>query len=320
MEWQQQDTMYYLVPGVDGEEPKENIAAFDIDWTLSYSQHHMFGAEPHDIEILPLRLDRIRELYDMGMYTIALFTNQSAVKKDVIQKRLDRMANLVRKLGVPCYVFVATGSDKKGIVDPYRKPQRGMWDKLLEFVPRPKKAFFVGDAMGRPQDFSDCDLEFARACEIEPKTPEQYFGVTGVPFVQSPNGKDLVVFVGMPGCGKSSLYKEMFEPLGMRSVSQDVLKNRRRLLSKLEGLLEDGQSVVVDNTNPSQEKNRREYYDLAEKYGFNVTVIYFVRDGRGWNKLRPEEKCVPTIAYTGYFSRLNPPTEENTPGTLLLVT
>ncbi len=315
MDWQQEDTMYYLVP--EGE-PKENVAAFDIDWTLACSQHHMFGADPEDVKILPRRLERIRELHAMDVYNIVLFTNQYAVKKDVIRKRLDRMTNVVKKLGVPCYVFVATGKDSKNAVDPYRKPQRGMWDKLLEFVPTPRNAFFVGDAMNRPQDFSDCDLEFAKACGIEPKTPEQYFGETGVPFIQSLDKKDLVVLVGMPGSGKSKMYTDVFEPLGMRVVSQDVVSHRKYLLAKLDGLMEDGQSVVVDNTNPSQEKNRREYYELAQKHKFKVTVVYIMRDGRGWNKLR--ERVVPIIAYTGYFSRFDPPTAENTPGTLICVT
>ncbi len=74
-----------------------------------------------------------------------------------------------------------------------------------------------------------------------------------------------------------------------------------------------GLNMVIDATNPGQER-RQEFYDLANEYGYNIVVIYFVRDGRGWNKLR--EKPVPTIAYSTYYKNLIEPTADNTPGSL----
>lgn len=316
--WIQEGTLYYHIP--KDFEPRANVAAFDIDWTLAYSQKHVFGTEPDDIYIFPRCGERLKELYQMGVYTIALFTNQYAVSQKEIQKRLGRMATFLGKIGVPCCLFIATGKDKAGYVDNYRKPRRGMWDKLLTFLPEVETAFFVGDAMGRPQDYSDSDLKFAELCEIKAKTPEQYFGKDK--WVFKPSGKDMVVLVGMPGCGKTTLYETIFAPLDFKSVSQDGLsggKTRKRLLAKLDGLLRYGSSVVIDNTSPSQ-VHRQEYYDIAAAIGYTVTVIFMIRDGKGWNELRSDEKRVPFGAYTSYFSKFDAPTVKNTPGKLILVT
>jgi len=46
--------------------------------------------------------------------------------------------------------------------------------------------------------------------------------------------------------------------------------------------------------------------------GYDITVIYFVNNGRGHNATR--DKPVKDIAYHVYFKNLDPPVEENTPG------
>lgn len=323
MDWQQDGTLYYHIP--KNIPTKKNIAAFDLDWTIAYGQKHLYPRDPDDIYILPGRKQRLVELHNQSNYNIVIFTNQYGVKKDVIQKSLVRVETLVKKLGIPCYVFVATGKDKKDVIDKWRKPKRGMWNKLMEYIcPDDEQdmldilnnSFYVGDAMGREQDFSSADILFANSVGIEAKTPEQYFGQTQLSFKQSE--KDLVVLVGMPGSGKSTTYEEKFKPLGFQVVSQDQCKTRSKMMQKLNSLMKEGCSVVVDNTNPSQ-KSREEYYELAKELGYIVSVIYFVRNGTGWNNLRPDAKRVSTLAYIGYYSRLDPPSKLNTPGKVIVL-
>ena len=103
-------------------------------------------------------------------------------------------------------------------------------------------------------------------------------------------------------------------------ISSDEFKsNKKKIKKALENQLkEKNLGIVIDATNPTQD-GREIYYKLAEDYGYTVVVLYFVRDGVGWNKLRPEETKVPDMGYNMFFSRLVPPTHENTPGQLFLI-
>lgn len=47
-------------------------------------------------------------------------------------------------------------------------------------------------------------------------------------------------------------------------------------------------SVALDATHPQQEL-REEYYALAKKYGYLVTVLYMIRDGGKGNRIRAEK-------------------------------
>ena len=183
-----------------------------------------------------------------------------------------------------------------------------------------KSGFYCGDAAGRPQDYSDSDKIFAQNAGIKFYTPEELFpsiermspgDPKTINTVNLPPSKSLVVFVGMPGAGKSTYYHQSLSPLGYVHVNQDILKTKPKVLKAIREAMNRGELVTVDATNSQQDK-RQEYYNLATEYGYSVTVLYFVRDGKGWNKLR--EKPVPTIAYSVYFKHLVEPTPENTPG------
>ena len=52
--------------------------------------------------------------------------------------------------------------------------------------------------------------------------------------------------------------------------------------------MEAGMSVALDATHPQQEL-REEYYALAKKYGYLVTVLYMIRDGGKGNRIRAEK-------------------------------
>ncbi len=63
---------------------------------------------------------------------------------------------------IPFYAFAALGYGF------YRKPNAGMWTEFLRLVGGGpvdlSRSFFVGDAAGRPADFSACDRQFAANC------------------------------------------------------------------------------------------------------------------------------------------------------------
>jgi bifunctional polynucleotide phosphatase/kinase len=56
---------------------------------------------------------------------------------------------------------------------------------------------------------------------------------------------EVVLFVGSPGCGKSTVYQKQFAPAGYVHINQDVLKDRRRCVKEVEKVLTDGGRCVV---------------------------------------------------------------------------
>jgi bifunctional polynucleotide phosphatase/kinase len=80
-----------------------------------------------------------------------------------------------KELGVAFTIYVACSNDR------YRKPRRGMWDRMCEdFGLREQagkdiEAFLVGDAAGRATDHSDSDLHFCENLSISFFTPEEFF-------------------------------------------------------------------------------------------------------------------------------------------------
>ena len=308
IKFKREGDLFYYAPLIT---PQKYIAAFDIDWTLTFSEKKLesYKAEPWDIKLLPNRKRDLITLFKIG-YTIVLFSNQGAKSEKIKQERVQRITTLLRDLEIPCYAFIASGYDE------YRKPNIGMWNKFMSLIDnRMEYGFFVGDALGRPQDFAKSDREFAINIGIPYYSPEEFFTPTD-PVIY--NGKNMVVLVGVPGSGKSSYVERELLPKGYVHISSDNFKsNKKRMIKEVQKVLNMGKNVVIDATNPKQE-DREKYYDMAKALGYNVIVLYFVRNGFGWNELRGEDK-VPRIAYYLYFKNLDPPTKLNTPGELYLI-
>lgn len=299
----QKDTCYYFEPPVAR---SDYVAAFDLDWTISYNEKHLFPKEVDDIQILPRRRDMLENLIKNG-YNVVLFTNQYSRTKSERINKLNRIINFLYKLKLPIFLYIATEKDQ------YRKPDIGMWNLFIGSNPV-RKIIYVGDALGRPQDFSDSDFLFGR--QISPfseiYTPEDFFGSSEIPpFMPL---KELVVFVGAAGTGKSSYYQNNL--LTHIHIEQDKIGSRAKVLKELTRAFNTGRSIVIDSTNPSQE-SRDEYYRIASEHGYSIKVLYFVRNGTGYNKLRP--KPVPTIAYHIFYKKLEVPTVTNTPGELFYI-
>jgi len=303
--------LYYYAP--EKVIPQRYVAGFDIDWTMTFSENSLFPKGPGDIYLLPHRKEYISYLFKQG-YTIAFFTNQNCATSQEKLKRLARMSEFIEILGIPCYVFVSTKKDSISW-----KPDVESWKKFLSIVQFDVDfQFYCGDAGGRPQDFSDSDKVFAESIGVKYLTPDQVFPYTQVPKAVLSRKHQMIVFVGMPGSGKSSYYKKYLEPLGYVYANQDTLGTRAKVLKTVNAALKNGENVVVDATNPTRtekmsDKGRKtagrdEFYHLAESAGFRVVILYFLRDGYGWNKLRT--KKVPDIIYHSYFKNLDSPRDD----------
>lgn len=146
-----------------------------------------------------------------------------------------------------------------------------------------ENSFFVGDAGGRvaglsggsgnvaatAKDFSCSDRNFAHNVGIAYKTPEEFFlghkprdfhrdfDLANYPFgdeassdapqrlFDRKNKRDIVLFCGPPGAGKSTFYWKHLKPLGYERINQDTLKSRDKCIQAAKELLAEGDSIAV---------------------------------------------------------------------------
>ncbi|KAF2399083.1 putative DNA 3'-phosphatase Tpp1 [Trichodelitschia bisporula] len=281
---------------------------------------------------------------------ISLKTNNKTAKGDA--RRLGdfktKAKNVLTLLDLPIRIFAATG------IDQFRKPRPGMWHELLRDLGLKHEdidlqaSIFVGDAAGRDEmgpvqkDFSCSDRGFSENVGIPFKTPEEFFlsqptrpwsrdfdpkaylaeldekanSTTSVEFKKE-YPQDIVIFCGAPGAGKSTFYWKHFEPLGYVRINQDILGSRQNCIKKATQHLEDGESVVIDNTNANPE-TREHWIKLARKFKVPIRCIHFttpvmvaehndvMRALSG--EMNPEKRdMLPKVAFSDFKKRYREP-------------
>ena len=147
-----------------------------------------------------------------------------------------------------------------------------------------------------PYTWSDSDRKFAEGIGATFGLPNDadYFGSS--PPLEGSESQELVLLMGNPGSGKSTTGKALAAK-GYTHVEQDVTKTKEKSMKAVIAALEKGGSVVVDATHASEE-NRKPYKDLAEKKGIPFRILWHIRDGRPFNKLR--ETPIKELVYANY--------------------
>ncbi|KAK4641372.1 DNA kinase/phosphatase Pnk1 [Podospora bellae-mahoneyi] len=252
------------------------------------------------------------------------------------------------QLGIPVTLYAATGKDI------FRKPRPGMWEELKKDYSLPEEeidrenSIFVGDAGGRTaelkgqaKDFSCSDRNLASNIGIKYLTPEEYFlgeksrefkrdfdlehfplpeEEEETPRFEKKHEKEMVLFVGPPGAGKSTFFWKELKPLGYERVNQDLLKSKDKCFKTAAEWLKEGKSVVIDNTNADPE-TRAQWVDLAKKHKVPIRCVWFKTPlhlcehnsaVRALNKsLNPEDRqLLPQLAFNGFKSRFKEPKDK----------
>eukprot|EP00026_Physarum_polycephalum_P005964 Phypoly_transcript_06003.p1 GENE.Phypoly_transcript_06003~~Phypoly_transcript_06003.p1 ORF type:complete len:564 (+),score=114.23 Phypoly_transcript_06003:157-1848(+) len=340
LKWRKYDSL--LVLDSPDLAPATKIASFDMDDTLvKTSTGKVFAKGQDDWQWkFPVVPKKLMAAHKDG-YRLVIFTNQAGIgtgktKADDIKGKI---IDLSKALGIPIVAVVATDKDK------YRKPSPALWDFFVKHVNggvHPSDAIFVGDAAGRSsgdgrpkKDHSASDRAFAVNVGIEFQTPEEYFlDEDPAPFrydmfdpntlvsakVKSYNfepadEQELIVFVGFPASGKSTFAKRKLVPKGYVHVNQDTMGTKEKCIKAAKAALSNGQSVVVDNTNPTAEV-RAEYLAFAKLKKIPARCFHFETNmelAGHLNKFRALQtdgatKAVPGIAYNMYRSRFVAPT------------
>jgi predicted kinase len=124
---------------------------------------------------------------------------------------------------------------------------------------------------------------------------------------------ELAIMIGLQASGKSTFARSRFGATH-QYVSKDLLQGKsnatRRQHQLIEAALQQGQSVVVDNTNPTPEV-RKELIELGRLYGAEITGYYFavqVEQSLARNNAREGKARVPNVAIFATLKRLTRPT------------
>lgn len=220
-----------------------------------------------------------------------------------------KVTAVLNALDLPMTVYAATGAD--GFRKPRGGMwQQLLKDHSLSDAGDivHNDCLFVGDAAGREgdkekgvkKDHSCSDRDFAANVDIPFHTPEEFFlgeavkpferafdprnylvvglasaseATTGVVFTKK-HEVELVLFCGSPGAGKSTFFWHSMQPLGYERVNQDTLKTRDKCMKAAREAIENGESVVVDNTNADIE-TRAAWIGLAKKLNVPVRLVHF---------------------------------------------
>lgn len=323
------------------------IAAFDLDGTLVGSIREQFTLADHILE-------KLREL--SRTHELVIFSNQAPPHPLDLPQRFGALLAIFEKERIPISAFLALQKDnfRKPEIGMWvlfsqlynTALSEGVQPMEISDAKAPSQILevsYTGDAAGRQGPFyfdhSNSDAEFATnlnnwrwlqllvaeaqkkqlvvappASKITFFTPEVRF-----PFdFQQLASYDLVLLIGYPASGKSTLAHRLQEELKFTVVSRDdpEYKTMVRCAKATKALLEQGKKVVIDNLNTTREA-RSTFLDLvrtsstqfkqrhsAAALDMNVPMLEaMTRNGR-------REKPVANVVIYTFRKNYQPPTTE----------
>lgn len=283
---------------------REKMAAFDYDWTIVCPKGgKTFPSDVDDWEWLyPSIPEKMKKYYDDG-FMIVIFTNQSK------QWKQEQIQLVAKALDIPVFIVIAT--DKSDY-----KPNPILFNLFIGTNKINKdKSFFIGDALGRKSDFSDSDKVFAENIGILCYCPEQVFHmkpeIIEIPTIPLSDEKQIVIMMGYPGSGKSTIAKNICRNENFIYIEGDLYKSSTKMIKASLEHIAKSKSIVFDATNSSSKK-RQEYVEVGKKYNYKVICIHAstpLEIAYKRNKLRNYEKYVPKIAYSVYSKNYEEPNE-----------
>lgn len=293
---------------------RSKMLALDYDHTIVTPKNcRKFPKDVDDWEWFDVSVPEIiKQHYDDG-FMIVIFTNQSK------QWKHEQIKNAIEILGVPTFVVIATNKS-------YYKPNIKLFNDFItknSFEPiNYEKSLFIGDALGRKNDFSDSDKVFAENIGIKYHSPETMFMIdsklelglgSSMAKLELSCNPEIIIMVGYPGSGKSTIVNEICKRNNNYfHVIGDVHKTVPKIKKVMKEGIKEGKSIVIDATNNSRKK-RKEYIDIGNLHGYTITCIYMTTSmstSYRRNLKRPDDKKVPLVAYHVFNKYFDVPNED----------
>lgn len=291
---------------------------YDLDGTIITTvSGNVFPRNENDWKFLFPNVPNILKTQGQDSSTrIIIFTNQlryNSMKASLIR-------HVIKALDIPIEVYIATARDT------YRKPGIDMFTAANQYHPIDvNTSFYCGDAADRATDHSGADYWFAAHLGLRFVLPEVIFEgrhdlidlpnrihqISSLQIDLSsiiPTGQqEVVIMMGLPGCGKTTLARHLFPNYVHISPDYDGLTTESRRLKKINEALSQGHSVVVDQTHLS--KKSRAYL-----LPFHPRAIYITTPIEICEKMIEFRSCfggvhVPSIALRKLASSYEPPHE-----------
>jgi bifunctional polynucleotide phosphatase/kinase len=278
------DNMFYTKGILDF---TKAFAIFDFDGTIVHPNGpRPFPKDKDDWTYTRKSVKKAIQNID-NTHQIIIVTDQSKLWK------IDMIKTVINDLGI----------NNIGIVISFEKDYKKPNTKLFkQFIKRDMREgdFYVGDAAGRVEDWSDVDKMFAKNLGIDFIPADQYFEKdTMTDFKESfyKTEPEVVIMVGLPGTGKTYFAEKHFGPYNYAILDGDIYKTPKKMMKVADEQLSKGKkSVVFVATNVTKEK-RKEYIDYAKKKKLKVRCIWLyspIQQILERNKGRPNP--VPKIA------------------------
>jgi predicted kinase len=121
---------------------------------------------------------------------------------------------------------------------------------------------------------------------------------------------EIVVLVGIPGSGKSTLATTRFAPY--TRINLDTLKTHKRQDEAITRALENGENVIVDNTNVT-ESARRKWIEYSIRYNVPIRAVFVdttLDEALLRNRQRQFPGRVPEAAVRSFYRKLEQPRRE----------
>jgi bifunctional polynucleotide phosphatase/kinase len=271
---------------------------FDLDYTLIKTKSgKKFPVNKTDWELLyPTIPEKLNSLTNS---IVGIVSNQKGLNtKEKISDWVEKCIGICDKLKSINFIFGSITDDR------YRKPMCGSveifkntfvnidWVKLHS----KNKIYYIGDAFGRKNDFSDTDVKYAENCGFKFKTPEIFFGIKGsdksgnITYPQinyfdkleqytlfeqlekiiKSHKKVIIITIGFPASGKSFLRKELIKKFPQFAYSNnDDINNKVQSRMLVKKISTNYDFIIDDNTNlvSSERENKLKQFDSYYKIG-----------------------------------------------------